>query len=367
MIMNVKSFRHIKGIGMTSGGFSFGGNGKVLQWNGKWEATRGTTNAHKCSAKVSVGMLQGNSLEVGYKVRCKNISWLEEHITLPRHVELSAIWSRFPKIMGMVTQEFTSLAAHPTLGFGMEHDITFGCWTWIWELTYNNSTFRVPVPVVHLGSISNSDSFYRQKLYYGIYCLLLQSTMADLLKDDEDKIREEDRSKEVSKIADALSHGKSKIDAERQSAMMEKIAERKRVSESRRDGLVILKATYWVDPVVESSPVQACLISMDATNQLQFWVSGGKLSLPSIPKSSWLGFYNLQAHQRQAESRFKWDWRFWRRLTRRAVHPEPLPEPQLTIRYSNSGYIYEITVGEKESLVLPNERAQLLGRASFVQ
>jgi hypothetical protein len=144
--------------------------------------------------------------------------------------------------------------------------------------------------------------------------------------------------------------------------MMEKVAEKKRMSESNTDGLVILKATYWV----ESRDIQGKIISMDATKQLQFWVSNGKLHLPSVPKAAWLGFYNLQTER----SPFSpgWDWRFWRRWTRRAVHPQPrAKQPQLTIRFACSGYVYEITVGETEAVTLPCTRAQLLGYAGSVQ
>jgi hypothetical protein len=361
LIINVKSFRHIKDVGMTSGGVSVGGNGQILQWNAKWEAAKGDTNVHKCSAKVSLGMLQGNSLELSYKLRFQKYSWLEEYITLPKHLQFSTVLGGFPKVLGMVTQEFTSLASHPTLGFGMEHDISLACWTWIWEWTYNNSTFRVPIPVVHLGSISDPGAFYWGKFYSAIYCLLIQSMVADILQDDNKK-QEEGRQKGATVTTLPLSYIKSKEDAARQLVMMEKVAEKKRMSESNTDGLVILKATYWV----ESRDIQGKIISMDATKQLQFWVSNGKLHLPSVPKAAWLGFYNLQTER----SPFSpgWDWRFWRRWTRRAVHPQPrAKQPQLTIRFACSGYVYEITVGETEAVTLPCTRAQLLGYAGSVQ
>ena len=344
-----------------------GGNGRVLQVNAKWEGSRGSTNVHKCAAKASVGMLQGNSLELTYKLRFQKNSWLEDYITLPRHIEVSTTWSRFPKIVGTITQEFTSLAMHPTLGFGMEHDLTLGCWTWVWEGTYGSSTFRIPIPVIHLGTISNPGAFYSQKFYYGIYCLLLQSMMADLLQDEEDKKPEISSPKETSKIAEGLSIEKTRKDAERQLAMMQPIAEKKRHLESQKDGFVVLRATYWVETSSDvSHPDGNGLHSMDVTTQLQFWVSDGRLYLPPIPKSSWLGFRDLRSQTQTASHSFKWDWRIWRRLTHRAVHPERAPEPQLTIRYSYASYVYEITVGEKVSLTLPNKKAQLLGHASSV-
>jgi hypothetical protein len=126
-------------------------------------------------------------------------------------------------------------------------------------------------------------------------------------------------------------------------------------------------------------PLRTKLISMDATTQLQFWVVQGKLMLPSIPKSCWLGFYNLQTEagiywqktlSKKQRQQHWWDWRFWRRWTRHPLTPKSQlsTEPQLTIRYAYDGYVYEITVGEQESVDLPNsDKAQLLGLASMVQ
>jgi len=369
LIMNLKSFRHIKNVGMTSGGVSLGGDGRVLQWNTKWEATQGTINLHKYSAKVSVGMLNGNSLELGYKFRFRKSSWLEEYMNIPRRIELSAVYGRFPKIMGMVSQEVTSLATHPSLGFGMEHDLTLGCWTWIWELTYQNSTFRIPIPVLQLGSVSNPGAFYSQKFYHGLYCLLLQSTVAGLLQDEEDKKQSEEKPKSFANIAAELAIEKTKADADRQIAMMEKVAERKRLLESKRDGLVIIQATYWVNTQTSSANVQGRFLSMDATKQLQFWVSNGKLCLPSIPKASLLGFYNLvPTHDPRNSTHMRWDWQAWRAWMRGASNPGNVQaEPQLTVRYSHTGYVYEISVGETESLILPSERSQLLGHSSLVK
>ena len=141
---------------MTSSGISVGGNGKPLQWGASWENFQGKTNIHKYSAKVSMGLLQGNSLELSYKFRAQKDYWLDEYITMPKQIQISTILSGFPKIEGMVTQEFSCLATHPTLGFGMEHDVALGCWTWVWEWTYQNSSFRIPIPVLHLGKFEST-------------------------------------------------------------------------------------------------------------------------------------------------------------------------------------------------------------------
>jgi hypothetical protein len=53
----------------------------------------------------------------------------------------------------------------------------------------------------------------------------------------------------------------------------------------------------------------------------------------SIPKSCWLGFYDLETESKVPSRKSRRDWRFWRRWTRRSIQPEPeTPQPQLTIR-----------------------------------
>lgn len=342
-----------------------GANGKFLQWNAKWEASRGTDTVHKCSAKVSVGMMQGNSLQIGYKLKNHKKSWLDEHIVLPKSLDLLTEIGRFPKVEAMVTQEITSLATHPSLGFGMEHDITLGCWTWIWELHYNNSTFRIPIPVLHLGTISNPTAFYTQKVYYGLYCLMLQSLAADVLQEDDRKKEADESEKEESKAMTEVSRRKTKYDAEKQIKLMETVSERKRNLERKNDGLVILQSIYWLE---RQNGDEIQLAALDVTTQLQFWVSKGKLRLPSAPKSSLLGFYDLETDLEVGRRTSRWDWRIWRRLTHRKVAPEPQQSiPKLRVRYSYHSFVYEITISECMDLVLPSTHARLLGHASVVQ
>eukprot|EP00980_Cylindrotheca_fusiformis_P005668 scaffold1184_cov132-Cylindrotheca_fusiformis.AAC.89 len=373
LILNVKSYRPIKDFGMASTGVSMGGNGQLLQWDSQWEGHRGTTNLHKYSAKVSIGMMRGNSLELTYKLRAKKDHWLDNYVTIPKLIEASAAISSFPKISGMVVQEFTSLASHPTLGFGMEHDTTLGTWTWIWEWRYQNSMFRVPIPVLRLGSVSDP-SFYSRKLYSGMYSLLVQAMVADLFQDvqQQKKTEVEEVQNPPKRAPKALAAYKSKKEAEQQVALMEGVAESKRLMESRRgDGLVILRATYWLESYSANGEIPAGVVSMDATRQLQFWVTKGRLALPSLSKSSLLGFYSLETEfQTPASSEVKWDWRIWRRWTQHSVRTwqqERRTTAKLTIRYTSGGYVYEITVEETEALMLPNERSQLLGHATSVE
>jgi len=495
ILFSLKTYRHLQGIGTTSVGVSTASSGKVLQWNAGWQATLSSLSklfrrssaqhqqqqqkqqhrfVHKVSAKASVGMLQGNSLELGYKCKFpqnddeineyeqKNNSssfwsWVTENVTLPKRAEITTVWGHFSKVNAMVTHEITSLATHPTLGFGLEHDVSLGRWAWIWEIQYSQSTFRIPISVLQLGSLSNHRAFYSQKFYHGLYCLLLQSMVADLLEDSNHRASTSSynnnyEAKESSSSLSSRKKGerfpvvKTKAEAERQLALMKPVAENKLYRETQRQsttgkGFVVLTATYWHrlshkddggddnnDDDDDPSSLIYEVVSMDATMQLQFWVTNGKLFFPSgIPKSSWMGFYTLATESRYRKGRHRhgrqrrgrqngkmaakrwllsgrrrikciWN-QLWRTTTTR--HGEynssilvldggdncddaGLPRskdlqqqegPQLTVRYSYNGNVYEITVGEREELNLPHycdddddhRRVECLGDAAFVQ
>jgi curved DNA-binding protein CbpA len=468
IIFNLKSYRHLQNIGTTSVGVSASSSGQMLQWNAKWEGSLTSKKyhfVHKTSVKGSIGMLQGNSVELGYNCRfpkshdeaqnnksSKNnqktvYEWLDAKFTLPKKIEVSTVLGHFKKITAMVTHEIGSLATHPTLAFGMEHDVSLGRWAWIWEIQYSQSTFRIPIPILQLGSVSDPRSFYLQKFYYGIYCLLLQSMLADLLGDEDDEnAQNHDRyrfdaseSSVGERLRNQTSQGggedsssvgvviKTKAEAEKQLALMKPVAEKKRCRESQlrqqdqsgsygidRDGdggLIILGATYWQtfrqknddesdgngDGEAESWLHE--VISMDATVQLQFWVNKSKLIIPDrIPKSSWMGFYNLSTESKLLQfrnknsvpKRLRW-WSSGRQRIRNLMKEwtqrsetktstsstssasssprDSWQDPQLTVRYSFRGSVYEITVGDTESLELPclDDTAETLGDAEFVQ
>jgi curved DNA-binding protein CbpA len=443
IIFNLKSYRHLQNIGTTSVGVSASSSGQMLQWNAKWEGTKNSKKyhlVHKTSVKASIGMLQGNSLELGYNCRFpkphdeawkhqaqnknnnKNVyEWLDENFSLPKKIEVSTVLGHFQKITAMVTHEIASLATHPTLAFGMEHDVSLGRWAWIWEIQYNQSTFRIPISILQLGSVADPRSFYVQKFYHGIYCLLLQSMVADLLGDDDDDHDPYRFDATESSVGETLRNQtnqggssaavvKTKAEAERQQALMKPVAEKKRYRESQLQqlqqsdggggGLIILGATYWQklsqktndesDGDGEESWVHE-VVSMDATVQLQFWVNKSKLSIPGrLPKSSWMGFYSLPTESKLFRTnnsnhgvpKQRW-WSNGRQMIRNLAKrwtqrnetaqtntpKDSWQDPQLTVRYSFRGSVYEITVGDTESLELPcrDDTAENLGDADLVQ
>ena len=355
--------RQIKDIGLASGGISFGANGQFLQWNATWEAVNGKENVHKTSAKVSMGVMQGNSLELSYRLKSRKRTWFDDYLLMPKSFEATTVLGRFPKIEAMAHQEITTLASHPRLSFGFEHDIGLGCWSWVWELSHKSSSFRVPIPVLHLGTITDPVAFYQRKFYYGMYCLLLQSLMTDILHDEKAERVEAGEQAIVSGQTLDFSGAKKKKDATQQLVLMESVSARRRCSEIKQNGLVILSALYFLE-VKNGNEIQVA--SIDVTTQLQFWVSCGRLTLPAIQKSKLLGFYDLRTDIKDSSEPHKWDWRIWKRLSRRSVAPHQLPEPQIRVRYSFQGYVYETSALDCEKLILPSNGARLLGRADVL-
>ena len=205
---------------------------------------------------------------------------------------------------------------------------------------------------------------------------------------------------------------KNKAQAEKQLVLMRPVAEKKRYREQKLQqqdsdaGLIILGATYSqkfsLKESIENGEYSSSndewlheIVSMDATTQLQFWVNHSRLSIPNeIPKSSWMGFYSLHTesklflqHQKNlqnAVSSQRW-WSYGRqkildlknawsnkqrddqkdsRRSKFVMH-----DPELTIRYTYGGSVFEISVGDSASLQLPcvDGSAEQLGDADYVQ
>ncbi|KAL7478171.1 hypothetical protein ACHAW6_003947, partial [Cyclotella cf. meneghiniana] len=90
-------------------------------------------------------------------------------------------------------------------------------------------------------------------------------------------------------------------DALKQRDSMEKQARHIAEKEEDHHGLVIKKAIYgvmdneshqWILPRTNGDE-SFCTYALDATIQLQFWVSNGTLRMPAVSKKHMLGFYNV--------------------------------------------------------------------------
>jgi hypothetical protein len=155
---------------------------------------------------------------------------------------------------------------------------------------------------------------------------------------------------------------KAKSEANKHKILMTRKAEQNKRLEESRNGLVILKATYGVHYVSNYSVVDQSTNKngttsiqdndeggeyMDATTQLQFWVTDSKLMLAEGSKSNMLGFYNITLNARRRNSSSKKMKKSWR-------------GPFLSVRYKFNDQVFEIMVHDEEMLILPSPHAILV-------
>jgi hypothetical protein len=112
--------------------------------------------------------------------------------------------------------------------------------------------------------------------------------------------------------------------------LMAKTVEKKKRIEKSNDGLVLVLASYFIPGKRQS---------LDVTSQLQFWVKDSKLTIPGgFSKARISGFYDLIASEGDDDG-------------------NALPA-SLFVRYLFASVLYEITVRDMESLIIPNEHAR---------
>lgn len=162
-----------------------------------------------------------------------------------------------------------------------------------------------------------------------------------------------------------LFSSKATINAEKQASIMRPIAAVKRKRETECNGLVIIKAIYC-------RPASAHGASLNVTDQLQFFVHNSSLDLPASSKSLLLGFSQVEhqtvpqhesipIHANKGKSFSSW-------LLIRGGKDEPPHEETFTlsIRYKFKDSVFETSVGDYDSLHLPNEKDLNLGSSKLV-
>jgi len=108
---------------------------------------------------------------------------------------------------------------------------------------------------------------------------------------------------------------------------------------------------------------------MDATTQLQFWVSDSKLYLASVSKSNMLGFYDLtmDRHKKKTQTTDAsvfarcqdFLWGAWMSHN----FDDGCDDVFLSVRYKFDGKLYEIIVRDDEELFLPYQYAREVANA----
>jgi hypothetical protein len=169
--------------------------------------------------------------------------------------------------------------------------------------------------------------------------IVIQDVIADLCKlnvspEEREKLRQEHN---------RMKRDKARKDAEQQKKLMLRQAQSRAKAEQAKRGLVIRQAVYQV-PGGDS---------WDVTAQLQFWTENSSLELPSSSKQNLLGFYNVAASINNDEAEGTWWPKFWKRSKSQSKSQTPT----LTVQYYFANRPYEITILDKEPLILPSSKA----------
>jgi hypothetical protein len=193
---------------------------------------------------------------------------------------------------------------------------------WLFQLERGDATFCIPVSI-QPHTITSWETcvrlFYASlsslivdvivgELFSGATSMIrvkfLQLLLGDYIGDE--KIRESFLDRELTQHRDGERWKeqhlvKAQEDALKQKNSMHKQAECIAKREEDQRGLIIVKAVYgvmdnenreWVQKHSDSKQTSSSC-TLDATVQLQFWVSDGRLHMPAASKKHMLGFYHV--------------------------------------------------------------------------
>lgn len=292
--------------------------------------------------------------------------------------KLKAMLSR--KLFRKCTHNQSEFAAD--IGFGVEHTGMVG-FTWLIQYQRPEGlTVRIPIFV----SSFLSPGYWNRALSVSLLSFAIDEAIEESWGNS---LSAESQGSRIDKSISTKMSGKerercwlhsseAKQAAERQLSLMIAVSLEKQYREELANGLVILKATY---SLTHSDPSEARLnISLDVTQQLQFWVDKSRLRLPPSSKSYLLGFYNLQSKHAKTyvESPPRWKCvlnRCFSRLGFRGrIRQSRCQDDQrecnaavtLSVRYKYNDDVYEITIGDVEALELPSSGALILGSSKLV-
>ena len=170
---------------------------------------------------------------------------------------------------------------------------------------------------------------------------------------------------------------------------MEKQARHIAEKEEDHHGLVIKKAIYgvmdneshqWILPRTNGDE-SFCTYALDATIQLQFWVSNGTLRMPAVSKKHMLGFYNVldcvsdedwisgraplptdasmdpEECSNIVQKVWQWSKRQWNGPPPKAETLRDLVAV-LSIRYKWEDKLFDVIFYDNEAIELPSSRAK---------
>ncbi len=279
-----------------------------------------------------------------------------------RHTgKMSWGWSGQGQHVKLMTSRY--LSKYCKVLVGLTHNPMKGL-TWLFKLQHAGIDFTVPIFVTSI----MSPAYASKTMFMTLMLTLIDESLGDLVQSGiKDIITDKSRSAEnrgLMREEILLEREKVRKDARGQIQLMEKPAEIKRQREKKVNGLIILKAIYSVIGGDE----------IDVTTALMFWVVHSSLQLPSMTKSSMLGFYDIR-HEMPPETNsnlLNSCRQLWRRLCygekassiRSTSHHGEIPT--LQIRYQYKGIVYEITLLDDEPVSLPSDKAMKLGGSRVI-
>lgn len=292
----------------------------------------------ECTAKLNLGM---SSFPIKLSAKHEFESGQSGYVSYawgPSGIEVKTVFAR-------------ALTSYAICSIGFRHSVTNGL-SWLLQLQRNDIVFRIPVTIC----ARNSPAYVEKLLLLSFVSWAVDSVVRDFVDEDDetDSTKREDMHE-----SSLLDNQKSRCDAELQVQLMIKSSLRNRAREETCNGLVIVKASYWIDGGE----------SMDATIQLQFWVRDSKLRLPLTQKSDLLGFYSLvTASDLPSTNQFWYEkWFPWLSAdNQNDTKADDEAKPKLTVRYSFEGSVYDTTIDDTEELILPQANALCLGQSDVV-
>ena len=263
--------------------------------------------------------------------------------------------------MNWIRSKFHESDFKSTLGFGIEHNGLSGL---TWLLRYQRPEgIAISIPIFATSFMTHA--YWIKVVWISTLTYLLDEAIEEYSGRDKAESAEagEERYQQLSKANRAEQDWSCSplaiSTSERHLPYMVEVAGAKRRREESIDGLVILRAVYGTTS--DSSDVEV-------TDQLQFFVNDSRLVLSSSPKCSLLGFYSLRRRKRTIRRRHVPFSSFLVRfgLAEPDLELDDSQEITLTIRYKHKGFVFELSVGDSDQVVLPCRNARQLGSSQIV-
>mmetsp|Transcript_3791 Transcript_3791/g.5670 ORF Transcript_3791/g.5670 Transcript_3791/m.5670 type:complete len:629 (-) Transcript_3791:23-1909(-) len=303
----------------------------------------------KITAKLNLGLN-----ETPLQVSAEKI--IDEKSTHIGH--LSWGWGWTGQYIKATTSRYVSKYCKVTVGL---HHISTKGLTWLFALERGSVTFSVPIFITS----AVSPGYQMKSAYMALFFGLIDASLVDIVQMGVNELIDGKTSKLSETIAlrreeVLLERDKIKRDAQQQIRLMEKPAEAKRRSEEAVDGLIILRANYAVSGGD----------TIEVTNALMFWVVRSSLHLPSMTKSSMLGFYDVR-HETLVDMNSGYLNACWK-VVEKVWYGDNVDKkinssvatseiPTLTIRYRYHGEVYEMVYLDEDPVSLPTNQAMKLG------